>query len=88
MEIKEKKVVTEWELKSDVFNFSDKTNFIDLSLSDVCQRPQFPEYDFNARVYSEDFGQVEIKISANGVEHCENLAKLFDVIGNNWRELK
>ena len=88
MEIKEKEVVTEWELKSDVFNFNDKTNFIDLSLSYVCQRPQSPEYDFNARVYSEDFGQVEIKISAKDVEHCDNLAKLFGVIGNNWRELK
>ena len=82
MEIKEKKVVTECELKSDVFNFSDKTNFSRLEYRGNYSPVLNPE--FVVELDSIDFGSISISIVPEDQDQLVNLNKLAEMIKNNF----
>lgn len=84
MEIKEKKVVTEWELKSDVFNFSDETKFGSLDIKQNHTLSFMREDVLSTDVYSKDFGWVKVSITPKSSGQYENIGKLVELIASTF----
>lgn len=84
MEIKEKKVITEWELKSDVFNFNDKTKFYSLDNGRHWVSIVSAGTCVDIDMLSEDFGRVKMSIESVDLESTKNLRKLVELIKNTF----
>ena len=80
MEIKEKKVITEWELKSDVFNFNQETRVFLLNREFQCGWFGEPIKVFTLAVNSKDFGEVEITLKPKTTIELDNVEKLVKMI--------